>query len=171
MHPHTDTPSAWVVRWAPLVKRGPVLDVASGSGRHARFFAQRGLEVVAVDREQQEISGVKFVKADLEDGSPWPFGDRRFGAVVVTNYLHRPLFSALAAAVGEGGILVYETFMVGNERYGKPSNPNFLLRPGELLQAFAGLTVAAFEQGDTGKAVIQRVCVVRGDAESAKIPA
>ena len=169
MHAHLDSPSDWVVRWAPLVKRGPVLDVASGSGRHAKLFAQRGFEVVAVDRERQEIAGVKFVKADLEEGTPWPFGDRRFGAVVVTNYLHRPLFPALAAAVGEDGILIYETFMVGNERYGKPSNPKFLLRPQELLQAFAGLTVAAFEQGDTGKAVIQRICVIRGHVESAKI--
>lgn len=169
MHPHLHTPSDWVVRWAPLVKRGPVLDLASGSGRHAKFFARRGLEVVALDREQQAIPGVKFVKADLEDGSPWPFPGTRFGAIVVTNYLYRDLFKTLEDALDDGGVLIYETFMVGNERYGKPSNPNFLLKPGELLRAFAGLTVAAFEQGDTGNAVLQRICVIRGNVESAKI--
>lgn len=170
MHSHWE-PSAWVVRWTPLVTRGPVLDVASGAGRHARLFAGRGLDVVAVDREPQTIPGVTFVTADLEDGSPWPFAGRRFGAIVVTNYLHRPLFAHLAAAVDEGGVLIYETFMVGNERYGKPTNPNFLLRPGELLEAFAALTLIAFEQGDTGSALMQRICVIRGAASSVRIAA
>jgi SAM-dependent methyltransferase len=164
-------PSAWVTRWAALVTRGPVLDLASGSGRHSRLFVQRKLPVVAVDREAQSIPGVRFVKADLEDGSPWPFAGELFGAIVVTNYLHRPLFPLLAAALDEGGALIYETFMLGNERYGRPSNPNFLLRPGELLAAFGALTVVAFEQGDSGKAVVQRICVIRGDASGVRISA
>jgi SAM-dependent methyltransferase len=164
-------PSPWVVRWAPLVARAPVLDVASGAGRHARFLANRGLGVVAVDREQHEIPGVRFVKADLEDGSPWPFAGQRFSGIVVTNYLHRPLLPLLGRALAEGGVLIYETFMVGNERYGKPSNPKFLLRPGELLEAYGTLTVVAYEQGDTGKAVIQRICAVRGDAAGVRIAA
>jgi len=170
-HESLETPSPWVVRWAPLVARGPVLDVASGAGRHARLFAARGLEVVAVDREVHVIPGVQFVRADLEDGSPWPFAGRRFGAIVVTNYLHRPLFDPLAAALDQGGVLIYETFMLGNERFGKPSNPSFLLCPGELLQAFGGLTVVAFEQGETGTAVRQRICVIRGDASRVRIAA
>jgi SAM-dependent methyltransferase len=160
-----------VRRWAALVTRGPLLDLASGSGRHSRLFAQRNLPVVAVDREAQSIPGVRFVKADLEDGSPWPFAGERFGAIVVTNYLHRPLFAPIAAALDEGGVLIYETFMLGNERYGRPSNPNFLLRPGELLAAFGALTVVAFEQGDSGKAVVQRICVIRGDVSRVRIPA
>jgi len=170
-HACLETPSDWVVRWAPLVTRGPVLDVASGAGRHARLFAQRGLEVTAVDREAQSIPGVRFVRADLEDGSPWPFARQRFGAIVVTNYLHRALFPDLVAALGEDGVLIYETFMIGNERFGRPSNPNFLLRPGELLEAFGVLTLVAFEQGTTQKAVVQRICVIRGDASRARIPA
>ncbi|HSA90507.1 MAG TPA: class I SAM-dependent methyltransferase [Burkholderiales bacterium] len=160
-----------MVRWAPLVARGPVLDVASGAGRHARLFAARGLEVIAVDREAHAIPGVRFVRADLEDGSPWPFAGQRFGGIVVTNYLHRPLLGHLAAALDEGGALIYETFMLGNERFGKPSNPNFLLRPGELLQAFGALTVVAFEQGMAENAVVQRICVIRGDASRARIAA
>jgi SAM-dependent methyltransferase len=165
-------PSDWVSRWAPLVARGPVLDVASGAGRHARVFSSRGLEVIAVDRDPQPMrEGITFVKADLEDGSPWPFEGRRFGGIVVTNYLHRPLLPVLAGSLAEGGVLIYETFMLGNEKFGKPSNPNFLLRPGELLQAFAGLTVAGFEQGTTQKAVVQRVCVIRAEAGSVRIPA
>jgi len=170
-HASPDTPSPWVVRWAALIERGPVLDVASGGGRHARFLAQRNLEVVAVDREAQVIPGARFVQADLEDGSPWPFGGQRFGAIVVTNYLHRPLLPTLAASLAEGGVLIYETFMLGNERYGRPSNPNFLLRPGELLQAFAALTVLGFEQGATERSVAQRICAIRGDASSVRIPA
>lgn len=160
-----------MVRWAALVKHGPVLDMASGAGRHARFFAERNLAVVAVDRQRQSIPGVKFVQADLEDGSPWPFAGQRFGGIVVTNYLHRPLLPVLAGALAEGGVLIYETFMAGHERYGRPSNPNFLLRPGELLQAFAALTVVAFEQGDTGKSVVQRLCAIRGAANGVRIPA
>jgi SAM-dependent methyltransferase len=170
-HASLETPSAWVVRWAPLVARGPVLDVASGAGRHAKFFAARGLEAIAVDREAQSIPGVRFVKADLEDGSPWPFGGQRFGAIVVTNYLHRALFPLLAESVAAGGVLIYETFMVGNEKCGKPSNPDFLLRPGELLQAFADLTLVAFEQGAIENAVVQRICVIRAETGSVRIPA
>ncbi len=169
-----DTPSEWVVRWAHLVERGPVLDVACGTGRHAAYFAERGFGVTAVDRERQQIEGVRFIQADLEDGSPWPLPGERFAAIVVTNYLHRPLFPILAESLEEGGVLIYETFMAGNERYGRPSNPNFLLRPGELLQAFAALSVAGFEQGIVErpqKAVVQRLCAVRGEAGSVRIRA
>jgi SAM-dependent methyltransferase len=176
-HASVDSPSPWVARWAGLVERGPVLDVASGSGRHARVFIQKNLSVIAVDREAQTIPGARFVQADLEDGSPWPFAGERFGAIVVTNYLHRPLLPILAESLAEGGVLIYETFMLGNERFGRPSNPNFLLRPGELLEAFGALTLVAFEQGMTRKqgrteqAVVQRICVIRAEANSVRIPA
>jgi SAM-dependent methyltransferase len=168
-----DFPSEWVVRWAPLVERGPVLDVACGGGRHALYFADRGFEVVAVDRDDPGLpKSVSFVKADLENGSPWPFADRRFAAIIVTNYLHRPLFPQLAHALEEGGVLIYETFMIGNERFGRPSNPHFLLRPGELLQAFGALDIAGFEQGRVDRpkpAMIQRLCALRGGAERIKL--
>ncbi len=158
-------------RWADLVTAGPVLDVASGSGRHAVFFAERGLEVVAVDRERQMIPGAQFVQADLE-GGPWPFGARQFAAIVVTNYLHRPLFPQIEAALAEDGVLLYETFMVGNERFGRPSNPAFLLKAGELLQAFGRLTPIAFEQGCVERpkpAMIQRLCARRGPMGTVRI--
>jgi SAM-dependent methyltransferase len=160
-----ESPSDWVVRWAPMVKRGPVLDVASGSGRHARVFIERDLSVVAVDRDPQEIAGVKFVQADLENGNPWPFTGQRFGGIVVTNYLHRPLFAAIEDSLAEGGVLIYETFMLGNERFGRPSNPAFLLRPGELREAFASLRVIAFEEGEVARpkpAMTQRICASKG---------
>jgi len=167
-----ESPSEWVVRWAPLVPRGPVLDVAAGGGRHARYFAGRNLQVIAVDREPLAIPGVKCVQADLENGTPWPFAGQRFGAVVVTNYLHRPLFNHLQESLLESGVLIYETFMIGNERFGRPSNPAFLLRPGELLEAFGALGVVAFEQGVVEKpkpAAIQRLCAVRGTPGGARI--
>ena len=166
-------PSEWVLRWAPLVARGPVLDVASGSGRHARVFAARGLEVVAVDRDPQPAPGVRLVKADLEDGRPWPFAGQRFAAIVVTNYLHRPLLQEIETSLDSQGLLIYETFMAGNEKLGKPSNPAFLLRPAELLQAFNALTVLGFEQGIVERpkpAVVQRLCARRGDIDGVKIP-
>jgi SAM-dependent methyltransferase len=167
-----EQPSQWVARWAHLVERGPVLDVASGGGRHARLFAARGIEVVAVDREPQAIDGVTCVRADLEDGSPWPFAGRRFAAIVVANYLHRPLFPVLEESLDDGGLLIYETFMLGNERFGRPSNPAFLLRPGELLEAFRGLTPVAFEQGIVERpkpAALQRLCARRGRIEAVRI--
>ena len=156
-------PSPWVARWGSLIERGEVLDVACGSGRHSKWFVERGISVVAVDRVPQAISGARFVQADLETGHGWPFRDKRFAGVVVTNYLHRPLFADLRASLAPDGVLIYETFMVGNERYGRPSNPSFLLRAGELLAAFADLQVLAFEQGRVESpktAVIQRLCAI-----------
>lgn len=162
-----------MLRCAAIVERGPVLDVACGSGRHARLFASRGREVVAVDREAQSIEGVRFVQADLEDGRPWPFAGERFGCIVVANYLHRPLFRPLEDALADGGVLIYETFMTGNERYGRPSNPAFLLQPYELLIAFARLNTLAFEQGYVEQpkpAMVQRLCAVRGNIDGVRIP-
>lgn len=157
-------PSEWVRRWAPLITQGTVLDVACGSGRHARYFQARNLEVVAIDREPQDIPGARFIRADLEDGSPWPLPDERFEGVVVTNYLNRRLFPVLAQALKPGGVLIYETFMLGNERFGRPSNPAFLLRPGELREAFRDLLLKGFEEGEVTEpkpAMIQRLCAVR----------
>ncbi len=161
MHDPIGQPSAWVVRWAPEVKRGPVLDLACGAGRHALFFKDRGFDVVAVDRTPVDLPGIIFLEKDLEDGSPWPLEEYSFGAIVVTNYLHRPLFPRLAQSLAPGGVLIYETFMLGNERFGKPSNPAFLLRPGELKAAFSALEVLGFEEGevrDPKPAMVQRIC-------------
>jgi len=128
----TEAPSAWVERFAHLVPAGArVLDLACGLGRHARFFAARGCQVDAVDRDPncgQALAGVlrvRFLAADLEERR-WPYDGRLFDAIVVTNYLHRPLFPRLLSALARGGVLLYETFAAGNERYGKPSNPEFL---------------------------------------------
>ena len=162
-----------MLRWAGLVGRGPLLDLACGGGRHARLFAARGLEVVAVDRDRQALpESIRFVQADLEDGSPWPFAGQRFAAIVVANYLHRPLFPRIVESLDEGGVLIYETFMIGNEKFGRPSNPQFLLRPGELLEAFSALAVAGFEQGRVERpkpAMIQRLCALRDGAERIRI--
>ena len=164
------TPSSWIVRFASLVPSGgTVLDVAAGSGRHATLFSLLGHPVVAVDRDITGLTGlgkgVEAVAADLEGGAPWPLGARRFAGVVVTNYLHRPLFGTLIDAVAPGGVLLYETFAAGNERFGKPSNPDFLLKPGELLEAVRGqLRVIAYEdlQVDRPKpAMVQRIAAVR----------
>ena len=163
-HDALDQPSEWIVRWAPSVERGPVLDLACGWGRHARFFRDKGFEVVALDRSPVQIEGVECIRADLEDGSPWPLEGRRFGAIVVANYLHRPLFPRLAEALAPGGVLLYETFMLGNERFGRPSNPDFLLRPGELREAFAALEALGFEEGEVARpkpAMVQRICAVK----------
>ena len=154
-------PSAWVRRWAPRVRTGTVLDLACGGGRHSCLVLELGLQVVAVDREPRDIPGARFVQADLEDGRPWPLSGERFQGIVVTNYLHRPLFQRLRDALVPGGVLIYETFMLGNERYGKPSNPEFLLRPGELLEAFRGLEILGFEEGEVESpkpVMIQRLC-------------
>lgn len=165
------TPSPWIARWAPLVAAGGrVLDVACGSGRHARYFAGRGHAVLAVDRDADALArlaatpGIEVRIADLE-GAPWPFEESSFDAVVVANYLSRPLFPHILGALRPRGILIYETFMRGNERFGRPSNPDFLVAPGELLDRIAGiLTPVAFEQGVVSApkpAAIQRLCAAR----------
>jgi SAM-dependent methyltransferase len=169
-HPHLDAPSPWVLRFAPLVAGdGRVLDVACGRGRHSLFFAARGCSVTAIDRDAGALSAlagnshITPMEADLE-AAPWPLAGRQFDAVVVTNYLHRALLPHLIDAVAVDGVLLYETFARGNEVYGRPSNPAFLLAPGELLAAVAGrLTVVAFEQGVVAvdhPAVVQRIAAV-----------
>ncbi|WP_087752284.1 class I SAM-dependent methyltransferase [Paraburkholderia caledonica] len=164
-------PSRWVRQWAHLVAAdGAVLDVASGAGRHARFFASLGHPVTAIDRDAAALNAladeplVTTVMADIEN-APWPLAaDAQFAAVVVTNYLHRPLFPQLIRSLAPGGVLVYETFAQGNERVGKPSNPAFLLAPGELLDVVrARLRVVAFQDGFVAQprpAYVQRICAI-----------
>ena len=171
LHSELDAPSDWVVRWAHLIPAGGrVLDVASGSGRHARWLAERGHAVDAVDRDAAALAklaavpGVRILVADIEN-EPWPYVHDDFAGVVVTNYLHRALFPELIAALAPGGVLIYETFAVGNERYGRPSNPEFLLRPGELLELLRGrFRVIAYEDTYVERpkpALVQRVCGVK----------
>ncbi len=161
-------PSPWIVRWSPLVAPGAtVLDLACGRGRHVRWFAQRGARVTAVDRDAAALDGLRdiaeTVVADLE-GAAWPLPGRRFDAVVVTNYLWRPLLPRLVDALADGGVLLYETFALGQQTIGRPSNPNYLLRPGELLEAARGLHVVAYENGwlDAPPRFVQRLAAVRG---------
>lgn len=160
--------SAWVQRWAgALPAVGTALDLACGRGRHLRWLAARGLRCTGIDRDQaalaQAPAGVELVCADIEAG-PWPLAaGRQFDLVLVTNYLWRPLWPQLLAAVGPGGMLVYETFAAGNETVGKPSRPDFLLQPGELLQRCAALRVLGYEDGFLGgpSRFVQRVVAVR----------
>jgi SAM-dependent methyltransferase len=143
-----------------------VLDVACGSGRHLRWFADHGAQVTGVDRDAQATEPLRalgrIVVADIENG-PWPFEGERFDAVVVANYLWRPLLPTLIESVAEGGLLIYETFALGNQTVGKPSNPDFLLRPGELLAAAQGLRVLGYEDGflDHPPRFVQRIAAVR----------
>jgi SAM-dependent methyltransferase len=169
-HPSLE-PSPWIARFAHLVPVGArVLDLACGHGRHARLFAGRGARVLAVDRDAVALSalagipGVETRFVDLEAGG-WPPGDERFDAIVVTNYLHRPLFAPMLAALAPDGALLYETFAAGNEAYGRPSNPAFLLERNELAEVLGKrLTIVAFEQGHLSAqghdAVVQRVAAV-----------
>src|SRR5882672_1634270 len=169
-HRDLDTPSAWVARWADRVSAGGrVLDLACGDGRHARYLAARGHPVEAVDRDPAMLArlagipGVTTRCADLE-GGPWPYEDERFTGIVVTNYLHRPLFPRLLTALAPEGVLIYETFAAGNERYGRPSNPAYLLKPGELLEVVRRrLKVLAYEDvhvSDPRPAAVQRICAI-----------
>ncbi len=160
-------PSAWVQRWSHLVPAGAsVLDVACGSGRHVRWFAARRCRVTGVDRDAAALAGLEAIAktcvADIE-GAPWPLPGRRFDAVIVTNYLWRELLPTLVASVADHGVLIYETFSAGNASVGKPSNPLFLLQPGELLSAAVGLRVVAYEDGflDGPARFVQRIVAVR----------
>jgi SAM-dependent methyltransferase len=169
----TEAASAWMERWAHLVPgQGRVLDVACGRGRHMRFFAGRGHPVTGVDRDAQAIASVRDVGeaivADIENG-PWPFAGRVFDAVVVTNYLWRPILPAVLDCIAPGGVLLYETFAMGNETVGKPSRPDFLLRPGELLRTCQSLRVVAYQDGFLAEPerFVQRIAAVRERAGAA----
>lgn len=152
-----EAPSSWVIRWSHLIRhQGSVLDVACGRGRHSYWFHDRGHAVTLVDRAQDAVDAITLppercekVVADIE-GGPWPFTGRQFDAVVVTNYLWRPLMPSLLASLAPGGVLIYETFTDGHETVGKPSRPDFLLRTGELLAVCHALRVVAFEDGFQG---------------------
>ena len=167
----TEKPLEWITRFAPLVKSGgTVLDLACGNGRHTHYLAGLGYEVTALDRDLSGIGAtetadrIELIKADLEDDNPWPLGSRKFDGVIVTNYLYRPIFPAIIDALEEEGALIYETFSLGNEEYGRPSNPNYLLKPTELLSVCTNrLRVIAYEEGvlkTPSPAVKQRVCAV-----------
>ena len=166
--------SHWVIKWSrAIAPKGRVLDVASGSGRHARFMLGRGFSLLAVDLDISGIEdlrgqpGIDILQTDLEN-RPWPFADSLFDGIVVTNYLHRPLFPSLITSLKPGGILIYETFAEGNEAFGRPSNPDFLLRRGELLEVTKAITtVLAYEDiyVDRPKpAWVQRICTVKNGA-------
>ena len=163
----TESPSPWVQRWSHLVPAGgAVLDVACGRGRHMRWFAGLGHSVTGIDRDPEAVAAAavlgEAIGADIENG-PWPLAGRQFAGVVVTNYLWRPLLPVIVASVAPGGVLIYETFAAGNETVGKPSRPDFLLHPGELLEAAAGLRVIAYEDGflPAPERFVQRIAAVR----------
>lgn len=165
-------PSPWVERHIRGIRQGgQVLDLACGSGRHSRLLASSGFLVLAVDRDAaalsglQGVAGVRALQLDLE-GELWPLAGQSFAGIVVTNYLWRPRLPDLLALLAPGGVLIYETFMIGNAAYGKPSNPDFLLRSGELREVAqaAGLREIAFEEGYTASpkpAMRQAICAVR----------
>ncbi|WP_085902822.1 class I SAM-dependent methyltransferase [Kiloniella majae] len=164
-------PSSWVLKHAGYIPEGSdILDLACGAGRHARLFLMSGHYVTAVDKnidaldDLENYPGAEIIQADLEDGSPFPLSERKFGGIIVTNYLFRPLLPLLPALFIPGGVLIYETFMIGNEKFGRPKNPDFLLKPQELLDNYhPHLRVQNYEEvtiTEPNPAVVQRICAV-----------
>ena len=172
--PHaTSQASPWIRRFTPLIPAGSsVLDLACGRGRHMQWLASQGHAVLGVDRDAEALQSAQqwgqTLHADLEDGSPWPLPGRQFGAVVVTNYLWRPLWPQILDSVKPGGLLLYETFAQGNEAFGKPSRADFLLAPGELLQVCNGWQIIAYEHGQLRQPerVVQRIAAIKPAAEN-----
>lgn len=168
--------SPWVIRFADLIKpSGRVLDLAAGHGRHSRFMVSRGFTVTAIDIDASALADfgsheVEVIERDLES-EPWLFDPATYDGIVITNYLHRPLFPDLAEALAPDGVLIIETFGAGNEEFGRPRNPDFLLQPGELLEAFSGrLNIVAYEHGiehTPRSAVRQRLCAVKAETPRA----
>lgn len=175
--PQSDAPSDWVRRFAPLIPAGEVLDLACGNGRHARLLAGLSHPVLALDRDPDALAraagaDIVTLQADLENGDAalnWPFAANRFSGIVVTNYLHRPLFRRMFASLAPLGVLIYETFAIGNAQYGRPTNPDFLLAPGELLDLVRihrefSLRIVAYEDGYVATpkpAMVQKICVIK----------
>lgn len=176
----TEAPSEWVRRWSHLIPDtrpgGPrALDIACGHGRHTRWLARQGCHVTALDRDAEALASlvtlapqVRTLQADIEN-NPWPLHSQTFDAVVVTNYLWRPLWPHILACLAPGGILIYETFAHGNASVGKPSRPDFLLQPGELLQVCQGLRIVAFEDGflRDPERYVQRIVAIAAASHSA----
>jgi SAM-dependent methyltransferase len=181
-HIAQDQPSAWVVRFAGLIPAGRVLDLACGGGRHARLMAGLGHVVLAVDRDTAALAaasgpGVDTLAFDLEHPTAanhpeWPLLPQVFAGIVVSNYLHRALMLPLLDSLAPGGILIYETFAAGNGQFGKPSNPDFLLKPGELLEwanSLPASRVIGYEDGYQHRprpAMVQRICLRKADSAS-----
>ena len=169
LHGPVGQPSPWLLRWAHLLPRqGSALDLACGRGRHLRWLAGQGLQATGVDRDAQAlaglqpVAGLELVLADVE-ADPWPLPGRTFDAVLVFNYLWRPLWPQILAALAPGGLLICETFALGQQTVGRPSRPDFLLQAGELLMRCQGLRVLAYEDGfEHGpERFVQRVVAVR----------
>lgn len=170
----SNKPSNWVTRFAPLIEAGgSVLDLACGNGRHSIYLASSGFSVTAVDRNipniSQNFKQIRWIETDLENGDKSLLENQHFMGVIVTNYLYRPLIPAIINALDDNGVLIYETFSLGNEQYGRPSNPDFLLKPGELLSLCSErLRIIAYEEGtikDPKLSVKQRICAINGPAE------
>jgi len=166
----SNNPLEWVTRFAPLIEPGGhVLDLASGNGRHSHYLNSIGYQVTAIDRNISNLvqgsNNIEWLEVDLEDGSPWILEGRLFNGIVVTNYLYRPLFPVIINSLDENGVLIYETFCLGNEKLGKPSNPEYLLRPGELFSVFSeDLRIISYEEdtfAKNQKSVKQRICAIK----------
>jgi SAM-dependent methyltransferase len=171
-HQSQEVPAQWVEKYVSLIPEiGQVLDLACGGGRHSRYLLAKGYSVLALDKDISGLAdlggapNLEILEFDLENGKAFPLRDRKFSGIIVVNYLFRPILGDLIDVLAEGGVLIYQTFMLGSEAYGRPRNPDFLLKENELREVFgASLDVVAFEQGYVERpapAVVQKICAVK----------